>query len=90
MNCFIARILLLLAAVLITGPGCSRFLKTTVQEEFVENEELYQSALTEIEYPNVEEVDEGDTVGTQAPATLSSSANPEYWDLTLEQAVQMA
>ncbi|WP_298866673.1 TolC family protein [uncultured Gimesia sp.] len=90
MNCFIARILLLLAAVLITGPGCSRFLKTTVQEEFVENEELYQRALTEIEYPNVEEVDEGDTLGTQAPATLSSSANPEYWDLTLEQAVQMA
>ena len=90
MNCFIARILLLLAAVLVTGPGCTRFLETAVQEDFVENEELYQHALTEIEYPNVDEIDEGDTVGTQSPATLSSMEKPEYWELTLEQAVQMA
>ncbi|MFK7779164.1 MAG: TolC family protein, partial [Gimesia sp.] len=91
MNQFIARILLLsLVAVVLTGPGCSRFLKTTIQEDFVENEEIYQRALTEIEYPNVAEIDEGDTIGTQPPATLSSSDNPDYWDLTLEQAVQMA
>lgn len=90
MNFSTARILLLIAAVLMTGPGCSSFLSKAVEEEFVENEEFYQSAMTEIEYPNVEEIDEGDTIGTQSPATLASSVNPEYWELSLEQAVQMA
>jgi len=90
MNCFLARIMLLLAAVVMMGPGCSRFLKTSLQEEFVENEEVYQRALTQIEYPNVETVDEGDTVGTLAPASLSSMTTPDYWELSLEQAVRMA
>ncbi|QDT45538.1 Outer membrane efflux protein [Gimesia alba] len=91
MNSFIARVKLLLAAVVMLGPGCSHFLdQNSLQDEFVENEEIYQRALTEIEYPNVEEVDEGDTIGTQAPAMLSSSATPDYWDLTLEQAMHLA
>ncbi len=90
MNCFIARMILLFAAVVMLGPGCSRFLKTSLQEEFVENEEVYQRALTQIEYPNVEDVDEGDTIGTQAPASLSTMATPDYWELSLEEAVRMA
>ncbi|WP_232100870.1 TolC family protein [Gimesia fumaroli] len=56
----------------------------------MESEEVYQQKLTEIEYPNVAEVDEGDTIGTQAPAMLSSSATPDYWDLTLEEAMNLA
>tara|TARA_R110002095_G_scaffold99107_2_gene87132 strand:+ start:1794 stop:4301 length:2508 start_codon:yes stop_codon:yes gene_type:complete len=82
---------LLLAAVVMLGPGCSHFLdQNSLQDEFVENEETYQRALTEIEYPNVDEVDEGDTIGTQAPAMISSSATPDYWELTLEQAMNLA
>ncbi|QDV53610.1 Outer membrane efflux protein [Gimesia fumaroli] len=91
MNCFIARMKLLLAAVVMMGPGCSHFLdQNRFQDEFVESEEVYQQKLTEIEYPNVAEVDEGDTIGTQAPAMLSSSATPDYWDLTLEEAMNLA
>ena len=91
MNSFIAQVKLLLAAAIMLGPGCSHFLdQNSLQDEFVENEEIYQRALTEIEYPNVEEVDEGDTIGTQAPAMLSSSATPNYWDLTLEEAMHLA
>lgn len=91
MNCFIARMKLLLAAVVMMGPGCSHFLdQNRFQDEFVESEEVYQQKLTEIEYPNVAEVDEGDTIGTQAPAMLSSSATPNYWDLTLEEAMNLA
>jgi outer membrane protein TolC len=82
---------LLLAAVVMMGPGCSHFLdQNRFQDEFVESEEVYQQKLTEIEYPNVAEVDEGDTIGTQAPAMLSSSATPNYWDLTLEEAMNLA
>ncbi len=90
MNCLMARIVLLLAAIVMMGPGCSRFLETSLQEEFVESEELYQQALTQIEYPNVDEVDEGDTFGTQAPARLSSSTTPDYWELSLEEVVRLA
>lgn len=90
MNCLMVRILLLLAAIVMMGPGCSRFLETSLQEEFVESEELYQKALTQIEYPNVGEVDEGDTFGTQAPARLSSSTTPDYWELSLEEVVRLA
>ncbi|MCA9013919.1 MAG: TolC family protein [Planctomycetaceae bacterium] len=81
---------LLLVAAIILGPGCSHFLDRSLQDEFVENEDVYQQKLTQIEYPNVDEIDEGDTIGTQAPAMLSSSATPDYWDLTLEQAVHLA
>ncbi|QDT94078.1 TolC family protein [Gimesia algae] len=90
MNCFIARMMLLFAAVVLLGPGCSRFLSNSLQEEFVESDETYQRAVTQIEYPNVEEIDEGDTIGTQMPATVSSSATPVYWDLSLQEAVKMA
>ncbi|QDT95146.1 TolC family protein [Gimesia aquarii] len=90
MNCLMARIVLLLAAIVMLGPGCSRFLETSLQEEFVESEELYQQALTQIEYPNVDEFDEGDTFGTQAPARLSSSTTPDYWELSLEEVVRLA
>ena len=91
MNFFKARIILLFAAVvLLLGPGCSRFLSNSFQEEFVESDETYQRALTQIEYPNVEDIDEGDTIGTQMPATVSSPGTPEYWDLSLQEAVKMA
>lgn len=90
MNCTITWMKLLLAAVVILGPGCSHFLDRSLQDEFVENDEVYQQKLTEIEYPNVDEVDEGDTIGTQAPAMLSSTAPPDYWELSLEQAVHLA
>ncbi|QDT81981.1 Outer membrane efflux protein [Gimesia maris] len=91
MNFFKARIILLFAAVvLLLGPGCSRFLSNSFQEEFVESDETYQRALTQIEYPDVEDIDEGDTIGTQMPATVSSPGTPEYWDLSLQEAVKMA
>lgn len=90
MNCFLARMMLLFATVVLLGPGCSRFLSNSFQEEFVESDETYQRALTQIEYPNVDDIDEGDTIGTQMPATVASTANPEYWDLSLEEAVRMA
>ncbi len=91
MNFFKARIILLFAAVvLLLGPGCSRFLSNSFQEEFVESDETYQRALTQIEYPDVEDIDQGDTIGTQMPATVSSPGTPEYWDLSLQEAVKMA
>lgn len=90
MNCFVTRIVLLLATVVMMGSGCSHFLSNPPQEELVENEEYYQQALTEIEYPNVDEIDEGDTFGTQAPASISDMATTKYWDLGLEETVRLA
>jgi len=91
MNRFLSRIMLLLAvAPTLLGPGCSSFLNKSFQEEFVESEDVYQQVANEIEYPNVETIDEGDTLGTQAPSTVSSSATPDYWDLPLQEAVRMA
>ncbi|HAH43698.1 MAG TPA: hypothetical protein DCM07_02370, partial [Planctomycetaceae bacterium] len=34
MNCFLARMILLFATVVLLGPGCSRFLSNSFQEEF--------------------------------------------------------
>lgn len=91
MNSFSAQFRVLLAVIVMLGPGCSHFLdQNRLQDEFVESEEVYQQKLTEIEYPNVQEVDEGDTIGTAAPAMISSAATPEYWELSLEQAMRLA
>ncbi len=90
MNFLSARIVLLFVTVVMMGSGCSQFLSSSPQDEFVENEALYERALTEIEYPDVDEIDEGDTFGTQAPASLSNKENQEYWDLPLEEVVRLA
>lgn len=91
MNRFLTRLMLLLAvAPTLLGPGCSSFMNKSFQEEFVDSEEVYQQVAHEIEYPNVALIDEGDTIGTLAPATVSSSETPDYWDLSLQEAVRLA
>ncbi|QDT87956.1 Outer membrane efflux protein [Gimesia chilikensis] len=91
MNHFLTRMMLLLAvAPTLLGPGCSSFMNKSIQDEFVDSEEVYQQVAHEIEYPNVDSIDEGDTIGTMAPSSVASSATPDYWDLSLQEAVRMA
>lgn len=68
--------------------GCS--LRKGKEFQFDQDLSHYQGAATEIEYPDVEAVSYEEIASTQAPLTLKDDAPPDFWDLTLDEAIQSA
>jgi len=52
--------------------------------------EYYKTAATQIEFPDVESPAFAESASIAAPLTLSTADPPEYWPLTLNDAIQLA
>lgn len=78
-----------LLVLLLATPGCS--LKRR-QPEFEFDPDLahFQEQATKIEYPDVTSETMDDVASTPAPLTINSTAAPQYWDMTVSEAVQTA
>ncbi|HUG69028.1 MAG TPA: TolC family protein [Pirellulaceae bacterium] len=82
-----ATITILLAVA--TGmQGCS--LRKEKEFQFDPDFSHYHGAATELAYPDVETVCYEEIASTKSPLTLTDDAPPEFWDLTLDEAIQSA
>ncbi|MBI2477754.1 MAG: TolC family protein [Planctomycetia bacterium] len=82
-----ASITILLAVV--TGlPGCS--LRKAKEFEFDPDFSHYHGTATELSTPDVETVSYEEIASTRSPLTLTDDAPPDFWDLTLDEAIQTA
>lgn len=84
---FRAAITILLAG-LTTLPGCS--LRKAREFEFDSDFAHYQGAATELSQPDVDTVSYEEVASTRAPLTLHEDSLPDFWDLTLDDAIQTA
>lgn len=50
----------------------------------------YKEQALDIEYPDVESADCGELASTRSPHTVDSQLPDEFWDMTLEEAIQLA
>ncbi|MEO8495263.1 MAG: TolC family protein, partial [Planctomycetota bacterium] len=78
----------ILLAITTSLPGCS--LRKAKEFQFDPDFSHYQVAATELSNADVETVSYEDIASTQAPHTLSDDAPPDFWDLTLDEAIQTA
>ncbi|MDA1051938.1 MAG: TolC family protein [Planctomycetota bacterium] len=78
----------LLLAVATGLQGCS--LRKSKEFQFDPDFSHYQGAATEIADPEVETVGYEEIASTRAPLTLQDDAPPDFWDLTLDEAIQTA
>ena len=67
-----------------TGGCAGRHVKFSPEDEY------YNVAATQIEYPDAEEPPPEVALTPREPYTLKDTAPPEYWDLTLQEAVQIS
>ncbi len=82
-----ATITILLAV--ITGlQGCS--LRKAKEFQFDPDFSHYQGAATELSTPDVESVSYEEIASTRSPLTLKDDTPPDFWDLTLDEAIQTA
>jgi len=80
--------LALLVSLQMVGTGC----RSGKQSEFKScgSEDCYQAIASQIEYPEVRQCSTTcDDWASQEPLTLTSTVEPEYWDLPLEEVVQL-
>jgi len=73
--------------------GCSLDLKREFNFNDASPDGVYEAVAAEIEYPAESEATLSATdpsVASPQPWTLSTQGAPEYWDMTLEQAIQLA
>ncbi|OHB78418.1 MAG: hypothetical protein A2W31_10120 [Planctomycetes bacterium RBG_16_64_10] len=84
-QCLDCRVVLILAVV--TAVGCH----PTQPFYFFEDGDLshYLDVATEIEYPDVAAASIDEVAGAEAPLTLDNSTVREFWDLSLEEAIQI-
>jgi len=77
----------LLLAISVALPGCA-----WRNSPFNYDPDLahYQQVATQIEYPDVESESYPEVSSGSAPITLDNAVPTEYWDLTLEEAIQSA
>ncbi|MBP90158.1 MAG: hypothetical protein CMJ64_26195 [Planctomycetaceae bacterium] len=76
----------MLLAALAAFPGCG--LKRSDNFRFERNLTPFYTEATEITYPDVATVSYEEVTSTQAPLTLDADSRPEFWDLTLQEAIQ--
>jgi outer membrane protein TolC len=82
-----ATITILLAVA--TGlQGCS--LRKAKEFQFDPDFSHYQGAATELSSPDVETISYEEIAGTPSPLTLSDDAPPDFWNMTLDEAIQTA
>jgi outer membrane protein TolC len=77
----------LIVYLLVAGGGCrSRGPHTFTATP----EDCYHAIATQVEYPNVEVCSLSEDWAAVEPISLTSTEQPEYWDVKLEEVVQMA
>ncbi|MCA9122346.1 MAG: TolC family protein [Planctomycetaceae bacterium] len=77
-----------LLAAIVGMPGCS--LRKSREFEFDPDFSHYHGAATEVSYPDVESVSYEEIASTRAPLTLREDTPPEFWDLKLDEAIQIS
>ena len=80
---------MLLVIAMAVLPGCLMRDREKIFEDddFVEH---FNAVATEIESPNIESMTSPDVLGALAPMTIRDDQPTEYWNLSLEEAVQTA
>ena len=81
-------VLRILLAVVVAVPGCALRQNTHFYGD--PDLEHYKTASTQIEYPDVESASYAETAATPPPLTIHQVGQADYWDLTLNDALQTA
>ena len=82
-----SRMAVLLVYLLVALGGCRSRGPSTFKAT---PEDCYHAIATQVEYPNVEVCSLSEDWAALAPISLATVEQPEYWDVKLEQVVQMA
>ena len=88
-----AGVTLTLLALLIfpSMTGCRLFKRPNMKQAVAESDVAhYQHVATEIEYPSGMELPSADLAGTGMPISINYDGPIEYWDMNLEQVMQLA
>ena len=77
-------------AALLTLPGCTWGKKNDASTFSNSELEHYQNVSAEIEYPDVESSNYAELAATARPNLVSENLPKEHWDMTLQEAIQLA
>ena len=88
-----ARQLVLVIAIAVATSGCMLREKSLHQGELLRHKddlEHYDAVATTIDYPDVKTHIDPAIYATDSPLTIDDAQPPEYWDVTLEEAIHTA